>query len=183
MLAVVALLVDLARGAVFAALDARLLTRADMTIGPGVGLATIHARLVFMQLAGFTAGQRAILQTVLDALFLVDVARHIGLHALTGSALRIACHIIVSGVVDVLAGAILHAVQSVAFGIAQLAVAQGIRLVAVDAALLFFQAGSFASGKRARLQARFNALLLVDVALNILLRALGKYRQGEGAKQ
>lgn len=76
-------------------LDARLLSGTDVTIGSNSGLFTIDARLAPLKVCSFFIGERAGLDTLLNAVLLIDVALHIRLHALGRGRIRVAAHSVV----------------------------------------------------------------------------------------
>src|SRR4051812_43709570 len=100
-LRVVLLAVDARALAVLFFLDATLLSRADLAVGPGAGFGTRIARLAGLELRRFTRRERAGLDALLDTLLLVDVALDVGLHALRGGGIRIAGLRVVLLAVDV----------------------------------------------------------------------------------
>ncbi|MGT2493245.1 hypothetical protein ACU4GD_29015 [Cupriavidus basilensis] len=51
-------------------------------MAPARALAPVDVGLAAFELAGFAVGQRAVGHAVLDALLLIDIALHIGPHAL-----------------------------------------------------------------------------------------------------
>mmetsp|Transcript_46808 Transcript_46808/g.110152 ORF Transcript_46808/g.110152 Transcript_46808/m.110152 type:complete len:282 (+) Transcript_46808:940-1785(+) len=155
-----------------------LFTRTDMTIGGSARLGAVDMGLAGFEAAGFTLGQRAGLQAVLDAFFLVDVALHIGLHALAGGRQRVAVDAVVLGRLDVAAGLVLRGAQLAAFTGAELAVLQVLGLQLVDLGLVALQQASFARRDLAALQAVLDALLLVHVALHGGLGGDGCGRSG-----
>ncbi len=80
--AVVLLVVDARALMILLALDARLLARADMAVRARVRLAAIDVRLAALQRAGLVVAQLTRADALVDARLLVDVALHVGLHAL-----------------------------------------------------------------------------------------------------
>src|SRR6266850_821899 len=165
-LRVVLLAVDLAALAVLALLDAPLLARADVAVGAGARFEPAVARLAALELRRLAGGEAAGLHALLDAALLVDVALHVGLHALRRGRARIAGLRVVLLAVDVAADLVLLARQAGLLRRAKGAVAQRPGLIALDLRFLALEARGFAGGELARFEALLDALLLVDVALD-----------------
>ena len=89
---VVLLSIDLVALLILSMLDASLFSGTDVTIGSNSGLLTIDVRLASLKVCGFFVSERAGLDTLLDTVLLIDVALHIGLHALGRDRIRIAAH-------------------------------------------------------------------------------------------
>src|SRR5690242_16171908 len=95
---------------VFRGLDVALLFRTHMAIGGGFRFNLGIVRLAAFQLGRFGVGQRAAFHALLDAFLLIDIALHIGLHALRGRGIRVADLGIVFLVADFAAHGILFGV-------------------------------------------------------------------------
>src|SRR6266850_1333572 len=165
-LRVVLLAVDLAALAVLALLDAPLLARADVAVGAGARFEPAVARLAALELRRLAGGEAAGLHALLDSLLLVDVALHVGLHALRGGRVRVAGLRVVLLAVDVAAHSVLLAREARLLGGGQLAILHGARLVALDARFLALEPRGLARRELAGFQALLDALLLVDVPLD-----------------
>ena len=182
LLRVVLLAIDVLALVVIGPLHTRLLVGSDMAVAAGVGFGLGHLGLAVLELGHLAVGQRAVLHAALDALLLVDVALHIGLHALGGVRLRIAGHAVVLGGIDVAADLVLRGIEFGLLGRRHLAVLQRLRLQLVDARFLALQRRGFARVERAALQPLLDALLLVDVALH-RVRSRLRERGGAAAQQ
>src|SRR5438874_3044486 len=143
-LGVVLLAVNPRALAVFLFPQARLLFRADVAVGAGVRLGARVARLAGFELRRLACGERAGLGALLDAVLLVDVALHVGLHPLRGSGIRIAGLRVVLLTVDVAAHAVLLALQARLLRGAQVAIAHGAGLIALDSGLFLLELRCFA---------------------------------------
>src|SRR4051812_8549754 len=122
MLPVMLFMMDAARLAILGTLNPALLVRADMPVAPGPVFLTVRTGLATLEPARFPVIQRTILDAIMDTLLLCHVALHIGLHALAGHGIRIACLRIMLLGIDVAARAILHALDAALFAIAQMPV-------------------------------------------------------------
>jgi hypothetical protein len=69
--------VDVAADAVLLAREARLFGRGELAVTQGPRLLTLHGRLLALEARGFTGGELAGLQALLDALLLIDVTLRI----------------------------------------------------------------------------------------------------------
>src|SRR5205823_5861873 len=163
---VVLLAADLVALAVLVLLDAPLLARTDFAVGAGARFEARVACLAALELGRFAGGEAARLHAVLDAVLLVDVALHVGLHALRRGGIRIALLRVVLLAVDVAAHLVLLARKARLLGGGELAVLHGPRLVALDAGFLALEARGLARIELAGLQALLDAVLLVGVALD-----------------
>lgn len=90
--AVVLVVKDVVALVILRHLDTPLLTRSHMAVGTGARLQSIDPCLAAFKLADFAVGELARSDALFDAVLLVDVALHIGLHALRGSGGRITGH-------------------------------------------------------------------------------------------
>src|SRR5207249_9240747 len=124
------------------------------------------ARLAALELRRFARGELAGLNALLDALLLVDVALHVGLHALRGGRTRVAGLGVMLLAVDVAAHAVLLAGEARLFRRRQHAIFHGARLIALDARFFALELRRLAGGELAELESLLDALLLVDVALD-----------------
>src|SRR3954465_11828745 len=124
---------DAAAFAVLGVLHAPLLVRVDVTVGADARFLLADARLAVLEAAGFAGGEAARLHALLDTALLVDVALHVGLHALRGRGIRVAGLRVMLLAVDVAAHLVLLARESGFFGRRKLAVLHGARLVALHA--------------------------------------------------
>src|SRR5437773_1375380 len=165
-LRVVLLAVDAGALAVLAPLDAPLLFRAHLAVGAGARFGAIDARFAALEFGCLARGEAAGLHALLDACLLVDVALHVGLHALRGGRVRIAGLRVVLLAVDVAADLVLLAREAGLLPRAESAVAKRPGLIAFDLRFLALEARGFAGGALAGFEALLDALLLVDVALD-----------------
>src|SRR3954462_1889796 len=122
--------------AVFAVLDVTLLFLVHLAVGAGARLEMGIVRLAALQTSGLVVGNAARLHALLDAGLLVDVALHVGLHALRRGGIGIAGLRVVLLAVDVVTHAVLLARKARLLGGRQLAVLHGTRLVALHARFL-----------------------------------------------
>src|SRR4051812_46035891 len=166
LLAVVLLAVDTAAFAVLGLLHARLLVRSNFAVGPGARFLLADMRFAALEATCFARGQAAALHALLDAALLVDIALHVGLHALRGGRVRVTRLRVMLLAIDVAAHRVLLTLEARLLRRAQLAVLHGARLVALDARFLVLEARRFAGGELAGLQPLLDALLLVRVPLN-----------------
>ena len=67
---------------IFLPLDTCLLPRFDMTVSSSLGLCPVHARLPSLQIRDFFIGELPGLYALLNAILLIDIPLHVGLHAL-----------------------------------------------------------------------------------------------------
>src|SRR5882672_7222467 len=162
-LLVVLLLVDVLALLVLGLLDALLLVRTHVAVRAGARFGAVGPRLAVLELADFAVRELARLHALLDALLLVDVALHVGLHALRRRRVGIALRGVVLELVDIAALLVLRALDASLFLRAQVAVLLGVGLHPVDARLIRLELRSFAGVERPVLQALLAALLLVDV--------------------
>src|SRR5262249_26771919 len=88
-------------------LDVRLLAGADAAVRGGVGFGAVGVGLAVLQRSSFVVGQLAGTHTLVDALLLLDVALHVGLHALRRYGVGIAMRCVVLVAVDLPAGLVL----------------------------------------------------------------------------
>src|SRR6185369_16355478 len=165
-LVVVLLVVDAVALLVLAALHLLLFLRADMAITAGDVFLVVDLGLAALELGRLMLGQRAVLHARLDALLLVDVALHVGLHALRRGRQRVAVHAVAGRGVDVAARLVLGGLQLGALVRAQLAVLHRLGLQAIDLGFVALQQRAFTRRDAAVLQALLDALLLLDVALH-----------------
>src|SRR6185312_7450437 len=165
------------------AVDAAAVTVVGALHSPGLaqGIAArfqaVDVRLVAFLPGEFTVGQRAVLDAVVQALFLVDVALdvrlfHVGLQRIGAAGLRI-----VLLVVDGVAFAVLLPLDLRALRGRQRTVAQVALLGLVDARLAGFQLARFAGRELSGLQPLLDALLLDDIAAGF---ACGVVRPEDG---
>src|SRR5262245_17340477 len=166
LLLVVLLFVDATALAVLGLLDALLLTGVDVAVGTGAGFHAVDLRLAALEARGFLIREAARLHALLDALLLVDVALHVGLHALRRGRVRIAGLRVVFVAVHVAAHPVLLLCEARFLRRRELAVLHGARLVALDTRFLALELRRFARRQLPGLQALLDALLLVDVALD-----------------
>src|SRR4051812_46212344 len=156
---------DAAAFPVLGVLHAPLLVRVDVPVGAGVRFLLADARLAVLEAAGFAGGEAARLHALLDTGLLLDVALHIGLHALRGRGVRVAGLRVVLLAVDVAAHLVLLARKARLFLRGKFAVLHGPRLVALDARFLVLEPRRFTGVELAGLEPLLDALLLVDIAL------------------
>jgi hypothetical protein len=83
-LLVVFLVIDACALVMLGPLQALLLKAPDMAIAACVGFHAVGVRLSAFEAAGFALRQRTAVEALLDALLLIDVALHVGLHPLRG---------------------------------------------------------------------------------------------------
>src|SRR5205085_4726273 len=89
-LRVVLLAQDALALAILGALDPALFLRAHMAVAAGRRFLAIDTRLAALELGHLAIRERTVLDAAFDALLLIDVALHIGLHALRRGRQRIA---------------------------------------------------------------------------------------------
>ena len=158
---------------VLAALDARLLVCADVAIPSRGGFLAVDVRLAALEASDFLVRLGLVLDALLDALLLIDVALRVGLHALRRCRQRIAVDAVRVGGLDVAAGLVLSRVELRALGRAELAVLQVLRLQMIDVCFILLQQRGFAGRDAAVLQAatriwrQTNALCVGRVQLNV----------------
>src|SRR5450432_1004968 len=151
----------------------RLFARADVAIGRGIGFIARFALLPSFQVSGFRIRQLTGFDAVGNALLLVGVALHVSLQALQRGRIRVARRRVVLVAIDIAIGQILLVLDPRFFLRRQRTVAHIPRLRTVDVLLIAFELAGFPGRKLARLQALFDALLLVGVALGFTGGALG----------
>ena len=83
-LPVVFLMVDACTLMMLGPLQALLLNAPDVAITPCASFHAVGVRLSAFEAASFALRQRAVVEPLLDALLLIDVALHVGLHPLRG---------------------------------------------------------------------------------------------------
>src|SRR5690348_16742797 len=137
-----------------------------MAIGARARLELRVARLAALEASRLAVGERARAHALLDAALLVDVALHVGLHALRGGGVRVAGLRVMLLAIDVAAHLVLLARKARLLGRRELAVLHGARLVALDARFLVLELRRFAGVELPGLQSLLDALLLVDIALD-----------------
>src|SRR5690242_5606434 len=151
----------------------RLLLRADVTVGRGIGFIAIDPRLAALEVAGLPVGQAPRIDAVGDALLLVGVALHVGLQAPRRGRVRIAGRAVVLVAIDVVADMVLLAVDLRLLLRRQRAAAlQIVRLLPVDVLLLALERAGLLGRQLAGLKTLLDAILLVRVALRFDSRAL-----------
>src|SRR6185437_922166 len=123
----------------------------------------VGARLVAFGATEFAVAQRAVLDAIVQALFLVDVALHVRLFHVGFQRIGVAGLCVVFLVVHGRALAILFALDLRAFRSGERTVAQVALLGLVDARFAGLELARFAGGELAGLQSLLDALLLVDV--------------------
>src|SRR6266850_922395 len=130
--------------------------------------------------SSFAVGELPRLYALLDALLLIDVALHVGLHALRRRRVGIAFGGVVFEPVDLAAFLVLGALDARFLGRAERAVLGGIRFHAFDARFAPFELRRFTGVERSAFQPLFDAALLVHVALHLRADCL---RQSGDRKQ
>src|SRR5436309_938813 len=138
----------------------------DLPVCAGARLRCIVACLAALEPGRFPVCQLARRHALLDAPLLVDVALHVGLHALRRGRVRIAGLRVVLLAVDIAADLVLLAREAGLLRRAESAVAKRPGLIAFDLRFLALEARGFAGGELAGFKALLDALLLVDVALD-----------------
>ena len=166
---------------VLAALDARLLVGADVAIRSRGSFLAVDVRLAALEASDFLVRQGLVLDALLDALLLIDVALHVGLHALRRCRQRIAVDAVRAGGLDVAAGLVLSHVELRALGRAELAVLQVLRLQTIDGCFVLLQQRGFAGRDAAVLQAALDARLLMCISSDARCGGGLGYRTERGA--
>jgi hypothetical protein len=102
---------------------------------------------------------------VLDALLLIRIALHVGLHALRGCGIRIPGLRVMLLAIDIPARVVLRAFYALLLRIGHLAILQRIRLHLVDVRFFAFKLAGFLGGELAGFQTLLDTILLVHVTL------------------
>src|SRR5579859_5138914 len=125
--------------AIFGGLDIFLFAGTDVAVGGGIRFLAIDPGLPALEVCGLAVGQRTALHAILDALLLIRIALHIGLHALRRRGIRITRLRVMLLLIYILAHIVLRALDALLFRIGHLAVLERIRLHFVDLRLLAFE--------------------------------------------